>query len=73
MSDKSDRFKRLAVPRVTNALRYIHLVGNLSNRSNYEYSDDDKKKIISALYDAVRDVANQFKSKSNGERNNFKL
>ena len=73
MTTKSDRFKKLAEPRVENALKYIHLVGNLSNKSNYEYLDEDRRKITKALYDAVRDVSNKFSSKSNGERGKFKL
>tara|TARA_B100001123_G_C14650401_1_gene765447 strand:- start:317 stop:541 length:225 start_codon:yes stop_codon:yes gene_type:complete len=74
MTTKEDRFKKLAEPRVVNALRYIRIVGNLSNKSNYAYSDEDQKKIINALYDAVRDVANKFKSKPNGTKGDtFKL
>ena len=73
MSVKSDRFRRLAEKRAENALRYINLVGNLANRSNYEYTEEEQRKIITALQDAVRDVASKFRSKSNGERNKFKF
>ena len=74
MTVKEDRFKKLAEPRVVNALKYIRIVGNLSNKSNYTYSDEDNKKIINALYDAVRDAANKFKSKPNGTKaDTFKL
>ena len=41
-----EKFKRLAEQRVTKVLKQIKLVGNLSNRSNYEYSDGDVKKIL---------------------------
>ena len=46
---KSDRFRRLAEPRVNKAEKAIKLVGNLGNRSLYEMTDAERKKIISHL------------------------
>ena len=42
----SDRttFIRLANKRVPNAVKAISLVGNLANRSNYDYTDVDAQK-----------------------------
>ena len=49
MRDKRERFVELAEARVKRASQIIRLIGNLSNHNNYEYSDEDAQKIISAL------------------------
>jgi len=41
-----ERFVKLAENRVARAIKDIRLIGNLSNRSNYTYSEDDVKKIV---------------------------
>ena len=49
MEQKSNRstFVKLAENRVSRALKDIQLIGNLSNKSNYSYTDEDVKKINS--------------------------
>lgn len=54
------KFVRLANKRVSNALRAIRLIGNLSNRSNYEYTDDSVAKILKALSDEVAACRKRF-------------
>ena len=44
---KHDKFKRLATPRVTNAIKKIELIGNLSS-SGYEYTPEEVEKIFNA-------------------------
>ena len=39
MEDKHDRFLRLAESRTNAAIQKIHLIGNLANRSNYDYNE----------------------------------
>ena len=53
MRDKRAKFVKLANQRVTQALDQIRLVGNLSNRAAYEFTDEDTKKIGKALQRAV--------------------
>jgi hypothetical protein len=45
-SVKRAKFLELAQKRMTNALHDIRLVGNLSNRAAYEYSEKDVQKMI---------------------------
>ena len=47
--DRRGSFVRLAEKRVAAALRAIRLVGNLSNRSHYDFTDKDVRKIVSTL------------------------
>lgn len=47
------KFVRLANKRVSNALKAIQLIGNLANKSNYDYTDEDVQKIFRALSDEL--------------------
>lgn len=47
--DKRAKFVELANKRVNAAIRAIRLVGNLANRSNYEYTEDEAKRIVRAI------------------------
>lgn len=49
MSDKREKFIKLAEQRVNRALREIRLIGNLSNRSAYDWTEEDVKKIFRAI------------------------
>ena len=75
MSRDKDRqkFVQLAEARVTRALKDIKLIGNLSNRSNYVYTDEDAKKIIAALKKAVDETKSRFEAKGDPETEAFKL
>lgn len=53
-------FKRLANSRVNKALNMIKLVSNLANKSHYEYSDQDVKKIVGALESEIRSLKSKF-------------
>ncbi len=72
VSAKRENFIRLAEGRVTRAIDSIRVIGNLSNRSNYEYTEEDSKKIIDALQSEINALKVQFKPKPNS-KNGFKL
>jgi hypothetical protein len=46
---KRDKFVELATNRVNRTIKDLKLIGNLSNKSAYEYSDEDVKKIAKTL------------------------
>lgn len=68
-----EKFKRLAERRVTKVLRQIKLVGNLSNRSNYFYSDEDARKIYRAIKSGLDDMKARFDSRGTSTDEQFKL
>lgn len=72
-SNSREKFVTLAEKRVSKALKDIKLIGNLSNRSNYKYTDEDVKKITSALNRALNEMKARFETKGNTEDENFKL
>ena len=59
---KADAFRRLANNRVKAALDKIRLVGNLSNKSSYDYTPEQIAKIEAALTSAVGDAMRRFKA-----------
>jgi hypothetical protein len=70
---KRENFVRLAESRVTRAIESLRIIGNLSNRSNYEYDEEDVKKIINTLQGEITSLKNQFKIRRVSTPKNFRL
>ena len=70
-----EKFVRLATKRVSNAMKAMQLIGNLSNRSNYDYTDADVQKIFKALHDELGASKKKFEmaQKRNGKGSGFTL
>lgn len=68
---KLQRFERLAEKRVTEAIRRLRLVGNLSNRANYEYSDDHVRQLTEALEGELKQLKNRFRQEGGGSGQGF--
>lgn len=73
MRDKRKKFVELAQKRVNRLLREIRLIGNLGNRSNYSFTDEDVRKIFAAIDTELRATRKRFDSASSGEGSTFKL
>ena len=54
MESKSDRFIRIAEARTNKIINMIRLLGNCANKRNYDYTDDEVKKIFSTLENELR-------------------
>lgn len=72
-SAKHDKFRELAESRTNKALVAIGRIGNLSNRSLYEWEDAEVRKIIKALKDAVVEVESKFTAPKGKADDKFKL
>lgn len=70
MESKNDRFKRIATRRTNNILNQIRLLGNLSNKSTYDYSEDEVNKIFSAVESQLKIAKVKFQGHKKRE---FKL
>jgi len=66
MSKKSDKFKELARSRVNRAINMIRLIANLGNKTHYDYTPEQARKIVNALNAEVRNVQIKFNSKKRG-------
>jgi ABC-type Fe3+-hydroxamate transport system substrate-binding protein len=73
MSEKREKFVRLAEQRVNRAMREIRLIGNLSNRAAYESTDEDVKKIFRALQKEIEAAKARYGDADAGPGSNFKL
>lgn len=60
METKYGKFKRLANLRGSRTLEQIRLLGNLANRGNYDYADEDVRKLFSVLEDELRTTKAKF-------------
>lgn len=71
-NDKKENFKRIAESRTNKILNSISLLGNLSNKSYYEYTDEQ----IAAIFDAIEEELNKQKEKilgTNISKKKFRL
>ena len=60
MESKRDRFVRLAEARTNKIIDMIRLLGNCSNKSNYDYTDTDIQKIFSAIDKELKNTKLKF-------------
>jgi len=67
---RQERFKRLATYRTNALLEKLRILGNLSNRANYDYSEEEIKKIFRALEEQLKITRLKFAFKNKRE---FKL
>lgn len=59
--NKKTAFKRLATNRVNNVIKNLRLLGNLSSRQNYEYSESETKFIFNTIDDELKLTKSRFK------------
>lgn len=71
--DKASKFVELANKRVNKAMKDLQLIGNLSNRQNYEFTEDQAKKIIKALQNEVDALKQTFLGAIEDSSRQFKL
>ncbi|MAZ25121.1 MAG: hypothetical protein CMK41_04990 [Porticoccaceae bacterium] len=65
MNIRRERFIKVGERRVNNAIKAINLIGNLSNKANYEYSSAEIKKIEKVLKDELFSTMEKFNSSNN--------
>ncbi len=61
MGDARTNFVRLVEARTSKLLKDFELLGNLSNRSNYSYSEEDVKVIFKAIAKKMNETELRFK------------
>lgn len=71
MNEKRERFVRIAENRTNKILEQIRLLGNCSNKHNYEYDDKDVKKIFAVIEQELKQAKSRYSAQSDKEK--FKL
>ena len=57
---KRERFVRIAESRTNKILEMMRLLGNCSSKGNYDYNDEDVKKIFNTLEKELKNTKNKF-------------
>ena len=73
MKDRKTKFKELAEKRVVKAIKAIRLVGNLANRSNYQYSIEEANLIIETIEGETKELRRRFSEKLSSKKIEFKI
>ncbi len=68
--NRKDRFKRLATLRTNAVHDKLRLLGNLANKTNYDYDEEDIRKVFSAVESQLREIKLKF---SGNKKKEFKL
>lgn len=67
---RHDRFKRIASKRTNDILEKIRILGNCSNKSSYEYTEEEVNKIFAEIDKQLKLTKAKFLT---GKRERFKL
>ena len=58
--EKKEKFKKLATSRTNNVLKSLKILGNCSNRSAYDYSEEEVQKIFKEIETEARNIKSKF-------------
>ena len=64
METKNEKFVRIAEARTNKIINMIRLLGNCANKTTYDYSKDDVRKIFAAIDNELKTVRAKFDSSS---------
>lgn len=70
---KRERFVRVAEARTNKIITLMQLLGNCSNRNNYEYTEKDIEVIIGTLEAELAELKSKFKQEPSKKDKRFKL
>ena len=72
-SNKRQKFVELATKRVNRAIKDLRLIGNLSNKSAYQYEEDDVRKIVRVLQKEIESIKSRFGGPGDSGASEFTL
>jgi len=73
-SERRKRFEKVASKRVQFIIDKLDLLGNCANRSNYEYTEDDVKKMFYTIKERIRQIEVVYKEELNKQnKDKFKF
>lgn len=68
MKEKRDRFAKVAAARVQKALDALESLSKCSNKTNYEYTEADIRKMSKVLNDQLKTTLGMFHSDADPKR-----
>jgi hypothetical protein len=73
-STRRQRFESVAARRVQRIIDQLESLSNCANKANYEYSDEDIRKMFNAIRDKMKNTEAAFgNALSRSEKNTFKF
>lgn len=73
METKREKFVRIVEARTNKIIDMLRLLGNCSNKSNYDYTDADIQKIFGAIEKELKLTKMKFISGDGSDEDKFKL
>ncbi|MEZ7729249.1 hypothetical protein O3793_05470 [Granulicatella sp. 20925_1_28] len=73
MESKNEKFIRLAEARVNSVIQKIQLIGNLSNRRNYDYSEKEVNELFKAIELELQRAKKLFEVEVSKENSKFRF
>jgi hypothetical protein len=72
MSTRRDRFETVAARRTQKLLDMLDILGNCANKSNYEYTPEDVRRMFTAIENKMKNTKTLFGNAiSKQEKNKF--
>lgn len=68
---KKEHFKRIAEQRTNKIIKTLNLLGNCSNKANYDYTDEQVHKIFNAIETELKDTKLKFESQAKENKKNI--
>jgi len=73
METKNEKFIRLAEARVNSVIQKIQLIGNLSNKRNYDYSEKEVNELFKAIELELQRAKKLFEVEVSKENSKFRF
>lgn len=70
---KAENFVRLAEARTNKIIDMVLLLGNLSNKTNYSYTNEQVEAIFDSIQQALDETKQKFLEKPTQKRKKFRL
>jgi len=68
---KEEKFRRLAERRTNDAINRIRLLGNLANRNNYEYSNQQVNEMFTAIDKELKQAKKKYEDELGNGNQSF--
>lgn len=72
-NNKAENFVRLAEARTNKIIDMVLLLGNLSNKTNYSYTDEQVKAIFDSIQQVLDETKQKFLEEPTQKRKKFRL
>lgn len=73
METKNEKFMRLAESRTNVVIQKLRLIGNLSNRRNYEYTKKEVDELFNVIESEVKKTKKLFELEMEKKESSFKF